>query len=189
MTTTKSDFQAAEEIKTIVHGKDLAEVERIFRWVTESLGLKQPAKSPENRTALPAGSDGGHTQAVGTRPKDIRSFVQEKSPKKDVQLAATIAYYYLLVAPEENRKETITAKDLDEACRQARRDLKGASTTLNNATAMGYFDRATRGSFKLNSVGENLVAMTLPGTGGSAANSAPHKRRARKSSRKARAAN
>jgi len=36
--------------------------------------------------------------------------------------------------------------------------------TLNNAHNTGYLDRGSaRGFFKLNTVGENLVAMTLPG--------------------------
>ena len=35
--------------------------------------------------------------------------------------------------------------------------------TLNNAKNQGYLDSAERGAFQINSVGENLVAMTLPG--------------------------
>jgi hypothetical protein len=191
MTANKSDFQAAEEIKNIVQGKDIAEVEKIFRWVTESLGLKEPAKTAENPaiTTPPGGSGMAHASPLGAIPKDIRSFVQEKAPKKDIQLAATIAYYFLFVASEKNRKETISAKDLNEACRQARSfGLKDAGDTLNNAMKQGYFDRATRGNFKLNSVGENLVAMALPGTGGGAASSVRNKKRASKGGGKKRAA-
>jgi hypothetical protein len=53
---------------------------------------------------------------------------------------------------------------LQNAGRQARGfGFKKPVVTLNNAVALGYFDRAGRGAFKLNAVGENLVAMTLPG--------------------------
>jgi hypothetical protein len=35
--------------------------------------------------------------------------------------------------------------------------------TLNNAKGLGYLDSPERGQFTINTVGENLVAMTLPG--------------------------
>ena len=35
--------------------------------------------------------------------------------------------------------------------------------TLNNAKAQGYLDAAERGTFRINTVGENLVAMTFTG--------------------------
>jgi hypothetical protein len=38
--------------------------------------------------------------------------------------------------------------------------------TLTNAKNAGYLDSAGSGKFKLSSVGENLVAITLPGDGG-----------------------
>jgi len=56
---------------------------------------------------------------------------------------------------------------------------------LNNAVALGYLDRAGRGEFKLNAVGENLVAMTLPGSGADANGGKP--RRSRRAKRKVRA--
>ncbi|WP_425905918.1 hypothetical protein [Nitrobacter sp. TKz-YC02] len=37
--------------------------------------------------------------------------------------------------------------------------------TLTNAKNAGYLDSAGSGKFKLSSVGENLVAITLPGDG------------------------
>ena len=40
--------------------------------------------------------------------------------------------------------------------------------TLNNARNAGYLDSAGNGKFKLSSVGENLVAITLPSNGGAA---------------------
>jgi hypothetical protein len=96
--------------------------------------------------------------------KDIKTFVKERNPRKDVQFAAVAAYFYRFECPE--RKEVIVPKDLDEAGRQARGyGFKDPLTTLNNAVALGYFDRAGRGTFKLNAVGENLVAMTLPSSG------------------------
>lgn len=100
----------------------------------------------------------------GARRNDIKSFVAEKSPKNDVQFAAVAAYFYRFEASDAERKEVIGAQDLQTAGRQARGyGFNKPLVTLNNAVALGYFDRGGRGEFKLNAVGENLVAMTLPG--------------------------
>jgi hypothetical protein len=175
--TTKSDFMAAEEIKAILSGRDQTEQERIIRWVNESLGLSAASRVIAN-TAQPSATapqspsvPNVETHSHPTTPakKDIRSFVDEKKPKNDVQFAAVAAYFYRFAAPEVERKDTIIANDLDNAGRQARGyGFKKSLQTLNNARNLGYFDSAGRGEFKLNAVGENLVAMALPGTGANA---------------------
>jgi len=181
---------AAEEIKAILHGRDKIEQERIIRWVAESLSLVATASlSPGNPASPTAASTipQPNVQPPGSSPlhsKDIKTFVNEKNPKRDVQFAAVAAYFYRFECPE--RKEVIVPKDLDNAGRQARGyGFKDPLTTLNNAVALGYFDRAGRGEFKLNAVGENLVAMTLPGSGADANGGKP--RRSRRAKRKVRA--
>jgi hypothetical protein len=97
---------------------------------------------------------------------DIKSFVAAKDPKSDNQFAATVAYYYRFEAPENQRADSITAETLQEATRLSGRNRLGdPGKTLRNAKDQGYLDAADRGAFKINSVGENLVAMTLPGQG------------------------
>jgi hypothetical protein len=57
--------------------------------------------------------------------------------------------------------------------------LKKPIWTLQNARTLGLLDKAEDpGAFSINTVGENLVAMTLPGDGNGAprAKSAPTKR-------------
>jgi hypothetical protein len=105
-------------------------------------------------------------QPSGAGPrKDVKSFVTEKSPKSDVQFAAVAAYFYRFEVSQAERKDVILPQDLQDAGRQARGfGFKKPLATLNNAVALGYFDRGGRGEFKLNAVGENLVAMALPGT-------------------------
>jgi hypothetical protein len=165
----KSDFMAAEEIKAILHGRDKAEQERVIRWVSESLGILgvsvggiAPAIVPP-LTPLPIGQPAQHG-GIGHK-KDIKTFVSEKKPKSDVQFATVMAYFYRFEVPQGERKEVILPQELQDAGRQARGfGFKEPLKTLSNAVALGYFDRAGRGEFKLNAVGENLVAMTLPGT-------------------------
>jgi hypothetical protein len=41
--------------------------------------------------------------------------------------------------------------------------LANPTQTLRNAKTLGYLDGTSPGEFGINSVGENLVAMTLPG--------------------------
>ena len=183
--SAKSDFMAAEEIKAILQGREKPEQERIMRWVSESLGVAAAPSQPAAvvSPAMPAGSAhpiGSH--AGSNRAKDIKSFVNEKNPKSDVQFAAVVAYFYRFEAPQADRKDAIVATDLQESGRQARGyGFKKPIITLTNALKQGYFDRGGRGEFKLNAVGENLVAMTLPGgTAGNSGNGQPRPRKQQK---------
>ena len=87
---------------------------------------------------------------------DIRTFVDQKAPRNDLQLVATIAYYYRFEAPEAERRNELDAKFLQDACRRAGRPgaLTKPLTTLHNAQARGLLDKGSkRGTFTINSVG------------------------------------
>ena len=68
-------------------------------------------------------------------------------------------------APQADKKRAISKDDLQEACRKAGRErLANPGQTLRNAHQLGLLDKGEEpGSFSINTVGENLVAMTLPG--------------------------
>jgi hypothetical protein len=166
------DLKAVRTIKNALEGFESTDRERIIRWARESLGLGTaapavpPASPPVRWTApsAPTPTPAAPTPAAGS--KDILTFVNQKNPQTDIQLATTIAYYYRYEAPEGDRKEEIDAAALRDACRLAGRPgkLVRPLATLNNAQAKGLLDRgSTRGMFAINSVGENLVGMTLPG--------------------------
>lgn len=172
-TQPKSDFLVAEEIKTILHGREKVEQERIIRWVCESLGIGTAptrtggAESVHEQPIVASADSIAASSGAAQRTTDIRSFVQEKQPKSDVQFVAVVAYFYRFMAPPSDRKEAIGSGDLQTAARLAQRAVfKEPSMTLNNSVNQGYLDRAGRGEYQLNAVGENLVAMTLPGTSG-----------------------
>ena len=81
-----------------------------------------------------------------------------------MQFAAVVAYYYRFEAPSDESLESISPEVLQNAARLANRHrLSRPRQTLLNAKAQGYLDLAERGQYRINSVGENLVAMTLPG--------------------------
>ncbi len=56
--------------------------------------------------------------------------------------------------------------------------------TLNNARQQGLLDRTERGYFSVNAVGENLVAMTLPGDSNSGGKRAKKKTAKKKTAKK-----
>jgi len=188
MTDKTNDFDVAKALFEQLEHLEKDRQHRIIRWVAESLGITLPTKnvggtgsSFEADLAAP-----GTAGARRAQPTDIRTFVENKKPKSDVQFATVVAYYYRFEAPEDQRKESITSDVLQDAARLGdRKRLKKALLTLNNAKNLGYLDSAGRGAFKINTVGENLVAMTLPSQqeesrGSQAGRQKPQKRRPNK---------
>src|SRR5262249_52961876 len=150
---------------------------RVLRWAAESLGVEALPEGTQRTRSQPSF---GAPAPSAPAPLDIKSFYAKKDPKSDVQFATLVAYFYRYQAPEKDRLETITSDVLQNAGRQARGfGFKAPSVTLNNAVAQGYLDRAGRGFFKINAVGENLVAMALPGAGadGASGGGAPVRKR------------
>jgi hypothetical protein len=164
MSGKPDDLEAVRKVVEALKDFDPAEQERIIRWGREKLGLPGTPMSAQPPAAPPTEMLGGPAgQVEPERPRDIKSFIDSKNPVSDRQFAAAVAYYYKFVAPSGQRKETITADDLQNACRMVNRDrLAKPSQTLVNAHHAGLLDKAERGSYAINTVGENLVAMALP---------------------------
>jgi hypothetical protein len=170
--TSQNDFDAAKAVSELLKGLDKDRQQRIMRWVAENLGLS-PSGGPAGDGQPPALYRAAGAQvlpsaaiiAVAQGSTDIKTFVETKKPKSDIQFAAVVAYYYRFEISPDSRKDSIDAGSLQEAARLAgwRRPPKPRAT-LNNAKQQGYLDSAEPGSFRINSVGENLVAMTLPGS-------------------------
>ncbi|MGE0479680.1 MAG: hypothetical protein AB7Q17_04315 [Phycisphaerae bacterium] len=169
----------AEELK---HLPDKQQQEQAIRYASDSLGLAagwQPAVSPD--PLREAGTK--NPPQPGNPPvpaPDIRTFTAEKAPKNDIQFAAVAAYYYRFLAPEQDQKDAINGTDLQDAARKADRRRPGnAAQTLRNAKNAGYLDSGGRGQFRINAVGENLVAVTLPGGSSEAPGGKPARPRAK----------
>jgi hypothetical protein len=184
MSAKVDDLEAVRVLAETLQPFTSDDRERIIRWAREKLGMTAgvaPALGPRPEVSGDTPRDA--TVAVSQGVVDIKTFVTEKAPKSDVHFAATVAYFYQFKAPESQRKDSIVKEDLVKACREVqRKQPKVPAQVLVNAYRDGLFDRGGKGSYKLNSVGENLVAMALPGTNDTA--KAP--KRARKAaSRKA----
>jgi len=166
MSQTPDDLEAVRTIAKALEAFEHKDQERIIRWAREKLGLppyKETAvdKNQTGTEKIDQSGTGVHSDKSGL---DIKGFINLKNPQSDNQLAATIAYYYRYEAPEAERKQAITKDDLQNTCRLANIErLNKPTQTLVNAHHAGLFDKGPeRGTYVLNSVGENLVAMTLP---------------------------
>ena len=164
--TTANDFETAKAIADLLTNLDAERQARILRWVSESLGMKAPSESAAASSITPHENKQSSSIQTAGSAANIKSFVAAKDPKSDNQFAATVGYFYRFEASQNERRESITAEILQEATRLAGRSRLGdPGKTLRNAKDMGYLDVADRGEYRINSVGENLVAMTLPGQG------------------------
>jgi hypothetical protein len=166
------DLDALRIVIDAVKDFKAEEQERIFRWAAEKLGLGQstlPASAVQHGQAAhtPAIPSSPHVPGVPHPVQDIKSFVGTKNPRTDQQFAATVAYYFRFEAPTAERLDSIGGQELQEACRKVgRARLTNPTKTLSNAHQYGLLDKAGEaGRYSLNAVGENLVAMTLPGDG------------------------
>jgi hypothetical protein len=180
------DFDAVRAVIEALTGFEATDQERILRWAREKLGLVvQPLRAPAPPPQAPPTDPSAHHPVIpgGTESNtDIKSFVSSKAPTSDSQFVAVVAYYYRFQAPAEARKEAITSDDVLEACRLTGRSRPSKiAQTMVNAHNQGLIDRAEpRGSYAINTVGENLVALTLPAGSGGNALKAPARRSARK---------
>lgn len=168
MTTKPDDLEAVRTLVDTLKPFEVKEQERIIRWAQEKLGLLESGTSPkqDSNSKQIKNDDLPPKIEEGNKNVDIKTFVTQKNPSSDNQFAATVAYYHALMAPIGKRKEAINGDDLQEACRQVNRHrLRKPGQTLINAHHAGLLDKAgDTGAYRINTVGENLVAMALPAT-------------------------
>jgi hypothetical protein len=159
-----SDFETASKVSALLRPVSKDRQQKILRWVAEDLDVLLAGAGPSTSGA--ALSDVGRYSPTQQAPRttDIKSFVAAKNPRSDMQFAAVVAYYYRFEAPPDESLESVSPEVLQNAARLANRHrLSRPRQTLLNAKAQGYLDLVERGQYRINSVGENLVAMTLPG--------------------------
>ena len=158
MSNEFDDLEAVKKIVESLDGFDTEDQERIIRWAREKVGLSDP---PAELRLITEATDASPQPSKSAM--DIKSFVSSKNPKADAHFATTVAHYYKFEAPENERKDFIGSEDLQDACRRVGRErLSNPGRTLRNAHHGGLLDKGERGIYGVNTVGENLVAMTLP---------------------------
>lgn len=180
--TPTNVFDAAKAIVEVLKDLDKPTALQAIRFASESLGLAAAPPGPTESTPTSIPVQVGTGQQHST---DIKQFTAAKDPKSDQQFAAVVAYFYRFEAPEAQRRDTIDQKVLRDAARLAtwKRPLKKPLMTLQNAKKAGYLDTVGRGAFRISSVGENLVAVTLPGSSGDAMAWSAGRRKAKRGTR------
>lgn len=173
------EFDALRTVIQTLAGFKPEEQKWILRQAAEKIGIATAGTGTgdaNNESKMDAGEGSGGNKLANS-PVDIKTFTRSKNPKNDVQFATVVAYYHRFEAKEEERKTSIKAADLTDACRKVNwtRLTRPDSTLVNTANA-GLLDRAGNGNYELNAVGENLVAITLPG-GSEAVNNKPTKKK------------
>lgn len=183
--TTKpaDDFEAVRILVSALEHFDSADRERIIRWAREKLGMTGAAPAAPGASAIGNAPSPSVVGAGGST--DIKTFIQQKQPRSDNHLAAVVAYFHRFEAPQNERKDAISKEELVDACRKAdRKRPSSPAQVLVNAFHAGLLDRGERGQYRLNSVGENLVAMVLPDGGPDNASRAKRKLALRKTTKK-----
>ncbi|MBK9118387.1 MAG: hypothetical protein IPM18_02130 [Phycisphaerales bacterium] len=171
---TKDVFDAAKAIVAALDGMTKEHQTLAIKFAVETLGLQSPtaAVSPPTSSASAAATTATTPSGGVAHSTDIKAFTVTKAPKSDQQFTAVVAYFYQFEAKPNERRDTIDAEVMKEAARLAGRpQVQRWSMTLTNAKNAGYLDSAGDGKYKLSSVGENLVAITLPDNGGAPAKS------------------
>lgn len=152
---------------------------RVLEYVLKRLDMAAVQAPPSSReTAEP------HAVPRTARPiADIRTLKEQKQPRSANEMAALVAYYLSELASEDERTETVNAQTLRRYFKMAGFRLPNKPTqTLPNAAAAGYLDGASRGEYRLNPVGYNLVVHGLPRSGDTSAT--PTRTRRKKDTRK-----
>jgi len=163
---TKSLGQAIDEIISALSSLPDAVRQVAIKAACDHLGV--PAHNPSITTeALAAAGSNAILEVIPARESgqavDIRMLKQQKNPASNKEMACLVAFYLQRQAPPHERKDTVTAEDLNRYFVQAGFPLpKRMEQLLVDARAAGYFDSVGRGAYRLNPVGHNLVAHSLP---------------------------
>ncbi len=165
---TKQDDSAAAAVQTVVQvlsNLSDSDRKRVLSAVSAFFGDPDIApRTPKELFEAPTVREPENT----VLPSNIRSLREEKQPRSASEMAALVAYYLSELAPIADRKIDIDQEDVKKYFKQAGYPLPAVpAMTLPHAAAAGYFENPTRGVYRLNPVGHNLVVHQLPKSGGS----------------------
>jgi len=165
MTTEKKTLgQAIDEIVAALSALDEKARGTAIAAACAHLGLDRPVAQQPRLTTGPA--MGPHAETPGPKPSravDTRSIKEEKRPDTAMEMACLVAYYLQEQAPADERKDVVTIDDMKKYFKQAHFPFpKRIEQLLVGAKHAGYFDPAERGKYRLNAVGYNLAAHSLP---------------------------
>lgn len=155
------ELKAIKTIIDVLKPLDETSRSRVLEYVLKRLNMAAFRSEP---TIVAGEEEAAPINVFGSGPiKDIRTFTAEKQPRSANEMVALIAYYLSDVAPATEAAPTVNVETIRKYFKLANfpmpRVLKAA---LTNAAAAGYLENVSRGEYRLNSVGHNLVVHGLP---------------------------
>jgi hypothetical protein len=164
-----AELQAIQAIIRALDPLDKSARDRVMAYVCSRLGLLPPAPAAASQAtgqfapALPRDAPNALPVAQG-QVIDVRTFASQKKPTTVQGRVALIAFYLSELAPGSERKAELSATDLTRYLKQANLPIPArARQALLDAKNAGYIDSGSaRGTYKLNPVGYNLIAHSLP---------------------------
>ena len=175
MTTKSSIGKAIDEVLAALSTLDKREQQVVVATVCSFLEIKSVEasinavlgdKAASASDTGPMESTGGASQKYKAplhHGLDIRTLKEQKQPDSSRQMACVVAFYLHEHAPDGEKKNTVTAADLERYFKQANYPLPSKlQQILVDAKAAGYFELASRGEYKMTRVGYNLVAHSMP---------------------------
>ena len=162
MANKDKELEAISSIISLLTPLDGTERTRVLEYVLKRLDMA--TVSAPAMSAVLAGDPEQTPPAQARFPvKDIRSFTAEKQPRSANDMALVVAYYLAELAPDGERSETVNTDLLKRYFKMANFPLPSMlKNVLPNAAAGGYLNNVSRGEYKLNPVGYNLVVHGLP---------------------------
>ncbi|SRR6266581_6970400 len=158
------ELEAISGIISFLTPLDDAERSRVLEYVLKRLQMatvRAPASSP--RQADESAPAGAKSRAI----MDIRSLTAEKQPRSANEMVALVAYYLSELAPLDERSDILNLDTIKRYFKIAGFPLPSVlRNVLPNAAAAGYLENVSRGEYRLNPVGYNLVVHGLPRSGG-----------------------
>jgi hypothetical protein len=176
MASVDKELKAISAIIDLLKPLDATERSRVLEYVLQRLEMAtvQPGIQPVAGTAISSSS-------TSLPVTDIRTLTAEKQPRSANEMVALIAYYLSEMAPGGQESATVNVELIRRYFKMAGfpmpRVLKNA---LTNATAAGYLENVSRGEYRLNPVGYNLVVHGLPRSSSVSAGAGSKHRRSRR---------
>jgi hypothetical protein len=165
MTTEKKTLgQAIDEIVAALSALDDKAKATAIAAACAHLGLDRPsAQQPAPPPARVTAAQVETPEHKPGRAVDIRIMKEEKNPETALEMACLVAYYLQEQAPPEDRTDVVTIEDMKKFFKQAHFPLpKRIEQLLVSGRNSGYFDLVERSKYRLNAVGYNLAAHSLP---------------------------
>lgn len=157
------ELEAIGSIIILLNPLNEGERSRVLEYVLKRLQMATvhaAASGSEEPAELPS-------TALSSRPgTDIRSLTAEKQPRSANEMVALVAYYLSELAPSTERSDTVNLDTIRRYFKMAGFPLPTVlRNVLPNASAAGYLENVSRGEYRLNPVGYNLVVHGLPRSG------------------------